>query len=126
MRSCRRAKKLRRCTNCTRRLPTADIFAVTDEPDFILDLQSLGARAPRDAVDSHPTDPAAQRIGSSDGANVANRPWVGIQFECCGVYTRIYRSPNAREYRGRCPRCGSEVTLRVGPDGTASRFFSAR
>ncbi len=54
------------------------------------------------------------------------RPWVGINFECCGVYARIYRDPAASQYVGRCPRCRSPITLRVGADGVESRLFRAR
>lgn len=54
------------------------------------------------------------------------RPWIGIHFECCGVYTRVYRQPADARYEGRCPKCGVRVNLRVGPDGIASRTFVAR
>ncbi len=53
------------------------------------------------------------------------RPWIGIRFDCCNVYTRIYRDSEGRSYRGRCPRCLRTVTLRVGPSGTNARFFVA-
>jgi hypothetical protein len=53
------------------------------------------------------------------------RPWVGIHFECCDVYTRVYRDLDAPQYRGRCPRCGRPVTLRVDPDGVSARIFRA-
>ncbi len=55
----------------------------------------------------------------------AARPWVGIRFDCCGVYARIYRDADGRAYRGRCPRCLRETRLRVGPGGTSARFFRA-
>lgn len=53
------------------------------------------------------------------------RPWVGIRFDCCDVYTRIYRNREGTAYRGTCPRCSRQVTLSVGPGGTDSRFFIA-
>lgn len=53
------------------------------------------------------------------------RPWVGIRFDCCDVYTRVYRSRDGTAYRGACPRCSRQVTLSVGPGGTDSRFFIA-
>lgn len=75
------------------------------------------------------------RIGD-DGVNLtavephsaaaADRPWIGIHFECCGTYRRVYRSPEDREYIGHCPKCARKVTLKVGPDGVASRVFIAR
>jgi hypothetical protein len=63
--------------------------------------------------------------GQSDSSGLANRSWIGIHFNCCGVYTRVYRNAEGTAYRGRCPRCGRPVTLRVGPDGTSARFFEA-
>lgn len=54
-----------------------------------------------------------------------DRPWVGIQFDCCNVYVRVYRNADATAYEGRCPRCTRKLRLRVGPSGTASRFFVA-
>ncbi len=53
------------------------------------------------------------------------RRWVGVRFDCCGVYTRIYRRPQARAYRGRCPRCRRLVTLRVAAHGVQARIFRA-
>ena len=64
--------------------------------------------------------------GRATGAPTANRPWIGIHFQCCGVYTRVYRRPDDTRYEGRCPKCAAAVSLRVGPDGVASRTFTAR
>ena len=58
--------------------------------------------------------------------NRATRPFVGVHFECCNVYTRIYRDPHQREYVGRCPNCLRQVRLRVGKEGTTARMFHAR
>jgi hypothetical protein len=61
---------------------------VTGDPrDYKLDISSLS-----------PTQ-------STERAS-ANRPFLSVLFECCGVYQRIYRDPAARAYQGRCPRCG--------------------
>ena len=70
--------------------------------------------------------------GLSDGANgdtsqtsLRGRPWVGIRFDCCGVYARVYRNSDGSIYRGVCPRCLCRIALRVGPGGTDARFFVA-
>lgn len=60
------------------------------------------------------------------GAHTAALPWIGVHFECCGVYTRISRRPEAKEYEGRCPRCGLPIRVGVGPDGVKTRLLRAR
>ena len=62
---------------------------------------------------------------SPQGDDRSARPWVGIRFECCGAYSRVYRNTDGTAYEGRCPRCLKQVRLRVGPDGTSARFFTA-
>ncbi|MCA9243506.1 MAG: hypothetical protein KDA32_06100 [Phycisphaerales bacterium] len=55
------------------------------------------------------------------------RPYIGVMFECCGVYQRVYRRPDQLEYRGRCPRCLRLVNVRVDPSsGSNERIFRAR
>ena len=76
-----------------------------DSPDYYLDVQALD--------------------GGQTAEEPEPRPWVGILFECCGVYARVYRNPEGTTYLGRCPRCLRRVRLRVGPGGTMSRFFRA-
>ncbi len=64
-------------------------------------------------------------MGSDTQRKLRGRPWVGIRFDCCGVYSRVYRNAEGTAYRGRCPRCLRAVRLRVGPDGIDARFFAA-
>lgn len=63
----------------------------------------------------------------ADAGEVASRgrPYLGIWFECCGVYARVYRRPTQDFYAGRCPKCLRALRVRVGPDGTDARFFHA-
>ncbi len=56
----------------------------------------------------------------------ASRKFVGVQFECCDVYTRVYVNRDQTAYEGRCPKCGKKVRLGIGPGGTDARFFTAR
>ncbi len=56
--------------------------------------------------------------------NIENkRKFLGIWFDCCGTYGRIYKTKDGTMYRGRCPKCLRPVTVRVGGDGTSRRFF---
>jgi hypothetical protein len=54
------------------------------------------------------------------------RPFIGVYFECCGLYARIYRDREAAEYAGRCPKCLAMVRASVGPGGTTQRIFRAK
>jgi len=58
-------------------------------------------------------------------AQQEKRPFVGIHFECCSVYTRIYRNKKQTAYVGHCPRCMRGIRLRIGPGGSSHRFFRA-
>ncbi|MCQ2754556.1 MAG: hypothetical protein MJ231_05865 [bacterium] len=51
------------------------------------------------------------------------RQFLGIWFDCCHVYGRLYKTPDGTAYRGRCPRCLRPVRVRVGGEGTNRRFF---
>lgn len=54
------------------------------------------------------------------------KKFLGIHFECCNVYRRIYINKDGNAYEGRCPLCYREVKVLIGPDGTSSRFFRAQ
>lgn len=81
---------------------------MSDDPPYILDVAGL------EDGDS----------GDQPGAG-GSRRWIGMHFECCGVYTRIYRNPGGTAYEGRCPRCLRRARVTVGPGGTDVRIFRA-
>jgi hypothetical protein len=53
------------------------------------------------------------------------KKFIGIMFECCNVYRRIYVNKNGTAYEGRCPKCYRTVKVKIGEGGTSSRFFTA-
>lgn len=54
------------------------------------------------------------------------KKFLGILFECCNVYRRIYINKEKNAYEGRCPLCMREVRVLIGADGKDTRFFKAR
>lgn len=58
---------------------------------------------------------------------VEKRKFLGILFECCSVYSRVYRSEEQMFYEGRCPKCLRHLKVRVDPhSGARERFWRAR
>ena len=55
----------------------------------------------------------------------ARRPFVGVTFACCAVYSQVYLNRQRTAYIGHCPRCSKRVEIRIDPAGTDSRFFTA-
>lgn len=53
------------------------------------------------------------------------RPYLGIMFQCCGVYGRIYKNKEGTAYVGKCPKCFKNIRIKVGNGGTDTRFFNA-
>ncbi len=54
------------------------------------------------------------------------KKYLGILFDCCNVYRRIYVNKEKNAYEGRCPRCQREVRVLIGAEGTSTRFFNAK
>lgn len=51
------------------------------------------------------------------------KKFLGILFECCGVYGRIYQNKDGTAYVGRCPKCMRAISVKIGEGGTGQRFF---
>lgn len=58
------------------------------------------------------------------------KKFLGIYFECCHVYGRLYQNAQATHYVGRCPKCMMNLKVPIGngdnPNATNQRFFKAR
>ena len=79
-------------------------------PDYVVEIAGLQQPAP-------PHSNVSNRL--------RDRPWVSVRWNCCGVYSRVYRNAAATAYEGRCPRCTAPVRAAIGPGGTSSRVFEA-
>ena len=53
------------------------------------------------------------------------RPFIGIHFKCCHVYSRIYVNKQMTAFVGHCPKCAKRVEVKISKDGTSSPFFTA-
>ncbi len=51
--------------------------------------------------------------------------YLGIMFNCCKVYGRIYKNKDGTAYVGHCPKCMRTIKIPVGQGGTNARFFNA-
>ncbi|MFA6989942.1 MAG: hypothetical protein WC197_07715 [Candidatus Gastranaerophilaceae bacterium] len=57
--------------------------------------------------------------------NHNKRKYLGIKFNCCNTYSRIYQNKEGTAYVGCCPRCFKKLSIKVGEGGTNQRFFEA-
>ncbi len=73
---------------------------------------------------SHPYSSGMDgRQGEQAAAKKSGEPFLGMQFNCCRIYTRIYRNRDKTAYEGRCPRCARKVIVPIGSGGSGARFF---
>lgn len=63
------------------------------------------------------------RHGEQASGKKSSEPFLGMQFNCCRIYTRIYRNRDKTAYEGRCPRCARKVIVPIGSGGSGARFF---
>jgi hypothetical protein len=60
-----------------------------------------------------------------ESGNNSPRPFLGVYFVRCNVYGRFYKNADGTAYEGHCPKCGTHYKVRIGAEGTSSRFFTA-
>ena len=55
------------------------------------------------------------------------KPFVGVTFKCCNIYSRVYINKDGTAYEGICPHCyRKKVVLHiVEKGGIKARFFEA-
>lgn len=54
------------------------------------------------------------------------RKFIGVWFECCHTYGRLYKNIKGTHYVGRCPKCLRSVRVAINAESenaTNRRFF---
>jgi len=52
------------------------------------------------------------------------RPFIGMLFKCCNVYSRVYLNKAGTAYVGHCPKCARKAVVKAAPGGSKSRFWT--
>lgn len=66
--------------------------------------------------------------GTGDNKKSTSREnkYLGVNFRCCQVYSRLYLNQRGTAYEGHCPRCLRRLRISIDPSrGVSSRFFNA-
>ncbi len=72
------------------------------------------------------SEPSPERSKQPETAKPGDRrKFIGVKFNCCGIYVRIYANKDGTAYEGRCPKCFKSVKFKIGSGGTDNRFFEA-
>ena len=67
----------------------------------------------------------SSRRRKSDASTGGGRPFLGVHFVCCDVYSRIYVSRELTAYQGHCPKCSRPLVVKISAEGSDARFFEA-
>lgn len=70
-------------------------------------------------------DEASRRRRERDASQLGGRPFLGVHFVCCDVYSRIYVNRELTAYQGHCPKCSRPIVVKISAEGSDSRFFEA-
>ncbi len=62
-------------------------------------------------------------MSDSEKTGNVKRSFIGMFFEECSVYSRIYKNKAETAYVGFCPKCGRKVSIKIGANGIGERFF---
>lgn len=61
---------------------------------------------------------------ADDGtSHSSQRPYVGVHFQCCNVYSNVYINHEQTAYSGHCPRCSSRVEIPIAKEGSTTGIF---
>jgi len=56
----------------------------------------------------------------------SSKQFIGMKFDCCHIYNRIYINKEKTAYEGRCPKCLRKISIKISKGGVSDRFFSAQ
>ncbi len=65
-------------------------------------------------------------MADEDNQEQQKRKFIGVWFECCHTYGRLYKNKEGTLYRGRCPKCLRSIQVRIdsnNENATNRRFF---
>jgi len=72
------------------------------------------------------SDPPSRNLEEQSPSEMKEpRKFIGVKFNCCSVYVRVYINKDGTGYEGRCPKCFRPVKFKIGGDGVSHRFFDA-
>jgi hypothetical protein len=60
-----------------------------------------------------------------DDKKASKRPFIGVIFKCCNIYSRIYINKKKSAFVGWCPKCGAKMEVLISPTGKKKNFFIA-
>lgn len=83
---------------------------------------SLSSRSSSSAESYHS---ANSQSTNSEDPSIDRKKYVGVRFNCCRVYVRVFVNKDGTAYEGRCPKCTKPIRLKIGEGGTSCRIFDA-
>lgn len=63
---------------------------------------------------------------SKERGNKSPKRFLSLYWECCHVFSRVYKSDDGKSYQGNCPKCRIGISVPIGPDGTTRRCFKVQ